>query len=376
MEVMCEIFFRIFAKINIGVMIIANPIYDTVFKYMMSDSKVARTFLSAIIGEKIVELDFTSTEYTLKTGVEKSQIDRTLEQITVCRFDFAAKIETENGACKTVIIELQKAKFATDIMRFRRYLGAMYQSAENTYDKRRVKARQIYCIYLLNYEIGLSDSPIIKVDYTVSDLTTGEELDNKNEFIESLNHKSWIVQVKQLKAKRRNELENLLSIFDQDNISENEHILNIDESQFPKEYQHITRKLREAYESKQVREEMQMEDDYINELLMKDEIIAEKDKSLEEKDKSLAEKDKTITEKDKSLEEKDKSLAEKEKSLAEKDKTITEKDKSLAEKDKTITEKDKSLEEKEKSLAEKEKSLAEKDKKIAELEKRLGNLTK
>ena len=282
-------------------MIIANPIYDTVFKYMMSDSKVAKTFLSAIIGEKIVELDFTSTEYTLKTGVEKSQIDRTLEQITVCRFDFAAKIETESGDYKTVIIELQKAKFATDIMRFRRYLGTMYQSVENTSDKHRVKARQIYCIYLLNYEIGLSDSPIIKVDYIVSDLTTGEELDSKNEFIESLHHISWIVQVRQLKERRRNELENLLSIFDQDNITDDKHILNVDESQFSEEYRHIIRKLREAYESRQVREEMQMEDDYINELLMKDEIIAESQKTIAEKNKSLAEKDKSLAEKDREI---------------------------------------------------------------------------
>jgi hypothetical protein len=257
-------------------MIIANPIYDTVFKYMMSDSKVAKTFLSAIIAEKIVELEFASTEYTLKPGIEKRQLNRTLEQITVCRFDFAAKIETENGGFRTIIIELQKAKFATDIMRFRRYLGTTYQSIENTYDKHRVKARQIYCIYLLNYEIDLSDSPIIKVDYTVSDLTTGEKLDKKNEFIESLNHKSWIVQVRQLKEKRRNELENLLSIFDQDNITEDKHILNIEENLFSEEYRHIIRKLREAYASKQVREEMQMEDDYINELLMKDEVIAKK----------------------------------------------------------------------------------------------------
>jgi alpha-galactosidase/6-phospho-beta-glucosidase family protein len=188
---------------------------------------------------------------------------------------------------KTIIIELQKAKFATDIMRFRRYLGTMYQSVENTYDKHRVKARQIYCVYLLNYEIGLSDSPIIKVDYKVSDLTTGEKLDKKNEFTESLNHKSWIVQVRQLKERRRNELENLLSIFDQDNITDDKHILNIDEKQFPKEYQHIIRKLREAYESKKVREEMQMEDDYITELLMKDEIIAEQEKTIEEKDKEI-----------------------------------------------------------------------------------------
>ena len=298
-------------------MIIANPIYDTVFKYMMSDSKVAKTFLSAIIGEKIVELDFTSTEYTLKAEIDKSQLDRVLEQIIVCRFDFAAKIETENGSYKTVIIELQKAKLATDIMRFRRYLGAMYQDIENTSDEQRLKARQIYCIYLLNYEIDLSDSPIIKVDQKVSDLTTGEELDKNNEFIESLNHKSWIVQVRQLKEKRRNELENLLSIFDQDNIANDKHILNIDDSQFPEEFQLIIRKLREAYESRQVREEMQLEDDFIKELVMKDEEILLKDEIIEEQGKVLEENKKTIEEKDKSLAEKDKSLAEKDKEIEE-----------------------------------------------------------
>jgi hypothetical protein len=289
---------------------------------MMSDSKVARTFLSAIIGEKIVELNFTSTEYALKKGIEKSQLNRTLEQIVVCRFDFAAKIETENGDYKTVIIELQKAKFAADIMRFRRYLGAMYQSIENTYDKHRVKARQIYCIYLLNYEIGLSDSPIIKVDYTVSDLTTGEELDKKNEFIESLNHKSWIVQVRQLKERRRNELENLLGIFDQDNITEDKRILNIDDSQFSEEYQHVIRKLREAYESKNVIEEMQMEDDYINELLMKDEELQLKDEMIAEKNEMIAEKNGVIAEKNEVIAEKNEVIAEKNEMIAEREKII------------------------------------------------------
>ena len=310
-------------------MIIANPIYDTTFKYMMSDSRVAKTFLSAIIGEKIIDLDFAPTEYTLKKGIEKSRIDRTLEQIVVCHFDFAAKIETKNGDFKTIIIELQKAKFATDIMRFRRYLGTTYQNIENTSDSHKVKARQIYCIYLLNYEIGLSDSPIIKVDYKVSDLTTGEELDRKNEFIESLNHKSWIVQVRQLKEKRRNELENLLSIFDQDNITEDEHILNIDESHFSDEYQHVIRKLREAYESKQVRVEMQMEDDYINELRINAEIIAENEKVIAQNEKVIAENEKVIAENEKVIAEKDKVIAEDKMSLAEKDKSLAEKDKEI-----------------------------------------------
>ncbi|HOE39648.1 MAG TPA: hypothetical protein PLG05_03495 [Bacteroidales bacterium] len=277
-------------------MFIANPIYDTVFKYMMSDTKVAKIFLSAIIEEKIVELDFASTERSLKPGAKRSDVNRELEELVVCRFDFAAKIKTGSGEYKTVTIELQKAKFATDIMRFRRYLGVMYQDADNTSDKKRLKARQIYCIYLLNYDIGLSNSPVIKVDNIVSDQATGEELSNKNEFIQSLNHKSWIVQIKQLKENRRNDLENLLSIFDQDNITNDNHILNVNYENFSEEHKHIVRKLQEAYASSQVRDEMIMEDDYFKELEVKDDIIAEQEKELAKNAKMLAEKDKTIAE--------------------------------------------------------------------------------
>jgi hypothetical protein len=282
-------------------MFIANPIYDTVFKYMMSDTKVAKIFLSAIIEEKIVELDFASTERSLKPGAKRSDINRELEELVVCRFDFVAKIKTGSGEYKTVTIELQKAKFATDIMRFRRYLGVLYQDADNTSDKQRLKARQIYCIYLLNYDIGLSNSPVIKVDHIVSDQATGEELSNKNEFIQSLNHKSWIVQIRQLKENRRNDLENLLSIFDQDNITKDNHILNVNSENFSKEHKHIVRKLQEAYASSQVRDEMIMEDDYFKELEVKDDIIEEQKKKLVKNAKTIAEKDKTIAEKDKEI---------------------------------------------------------------------------
>ena len=261
-------------------MLIANPIYDTVFKYMMSDSKVAKLLLSAIIGEKIVKLDFTATEYVLKPGANQSMIDRTLEQLTVCRFDFNAKIKTKTGEYKTVIIELQKAKLATDIMRFRRYLGQMYQEKENTHDKKKLKPRQIYCIYFLNYDIGFSDAPVIKVDHIVSDLATGKTYEEKSEFVESLNHKSWIVQVGKLKEKRRNELENLLAIFDQDNKTSNEHILNIDETQFPEEYRIIIRKLIEASAKEEVRNAMQLEDEILTEFLIRDELIAKQAEDL------------------------------------------------------------------------------------------------
>ncbi len=43
-------------------MLIANPMYDVVFKYMMDDNKVARLFLGAILGEEITELEFKPQE--------------------------------------------------------------------------------------------------------------------------------------------------------------------------------------------------------------------------------------------------------------------------------------------------------------------------
>ena len=186
---------------------IANPIYDAVFKYMMSDSRVARALLSAIIGEKIVELTFAATERVLKKDADKSKLDLTLEQLTVCRFDFRARIETESGGCKTVSIELQKAKLDTDIMRFRRYLGLMYQDADNSYDEERLKPREIYCVYILNYAIGYVNRPILKVDKLVVDAVTGDRLHNDSDFVNGLHHLSWIVQVEFLKKNRRNDLD-------------------------------------------------------------------------------------------------------------------------------------------------------------------------
>ncbi|MDR2119965.1 MAG: transposase, partial [Tannerella sp.] len=116
---------------------IANPIYDTVFKFMMEDERVARAFISAIIGEEVVELKFTPQERTVRVDPQKKQAaEKDTEQgkcLTVFRIDFSSHISTPDGRGKTVMIELQKAKFVSDVMRFRRYLGQRYQDAGSTY---------------------------------------------------------------------------------------------------------------------------------------------------------------------------------------------------------------------------------------------------
>jgi DNA repair exonuclease SbcCD ATPase subunit len=176
-------------------------------------------------------------------------------------------------------------------------------------------------------------------------------LEVTNEFIEGLHHRSWIIQLDQLKQRRRNDVEKLLSIFDQGNCTVNRHTLNVDENEYPETFRPIIRRLRMASGDVKVQTEMEMEDDFMKELQDKERLIVEQSK-IHAKDQKALEKSKTV-------------IKESKKALKEKDKTLKEKDKAL-EKNKTVIEKNK------KALEEKDKALEEKDKLIKELKKQLA----
>ena len=290
-------------------MFIANPIYDVVFKYMMEDLRVAKTFISAIIGQKVEELDFCPQDYTVKYKKDS---------MTVIRMDFLAKVKTADGY-KAIIIEMQKAQLLSDIKRFRNYLGSQYCNEGNIYkdEKKREHARQIYCIFFLGKGLNIPNVPVLVVTNQVKDRATGDELSLNNEFIDSLHHNSWIVQISCLKKHRRDDLEKLLCIFDQQNIDNSNHILKVNEEDFPEEYRHVIRRLQQAAESKEVADQMKAEDYIISDFQTLERQIAEMDEIIEEKDKALDEKDKALNEKDKALNEKDKALEEKDKALEE-----------------------------------------------------------
>jgi len=256
---------------------IANPIYDVVFKYLLDDSKIARLFLSAIIGEEIAELTIQPQENLVE--LEK-------RALTVYRIDFSAKIKTVTGY-KQVIIEIQKAKFATDIMRFRKYLALQYEKKDNVYydtKETRRKALPILSIYFLGHKLDHTIAPVIKVQRLYYDLSTGKEIKDKEEFIESLTHDSFIVQIPYLREKRQTELEQLLSIFDQNYTGESAHVLNINENLYPEKYREIIRRLQRAISEPGVRKIMDVEDELLEELEDMERALAEKEKTIEERD--------------------------------------------------------------------------------------------
>jgi hypothetical protein len=119
--------------------IIANPIYDVVFKYLMANLDVAKGVISTVIDEEIAVLDFKSQEHVhklKKTGLTqvKTGDDIDVKESTYFHLDFIAKIKMKTGEYKNVSIELQKSNLPPDIMRFRRYLGEQYKKEDDVED--------------------------------------------------------------------------------------------------------------------------------------------------------------------------------------------------------------------------------------------------
>lgn len=271
---------------------VANPIYDVVFKYLLEDSKIAKIFLSAIIGEEVLDVKLQPTEYSV--GLERPPL-------TVYRIDFAARIRSEAGE-RLVLIELQKAKYAQDILRFRRYLGHHYANRENHANREnqspdpvtgKLVPTPIITIYFLGETLSQVSAPVVKVNRDYIDLATGQRLAEREPFIESLTHDSYVIQIPRLKERRRTELEKLLLFFDQSRILTDRHILNIPEEEVPEQYHSLLRRLHRAIEDEKVRMAMDVEDDVLEELEDKDREIEKQQAEIE---KQQAEIEKRQTE--------------------------------------------------------------------------------
>jgi hypothetical protein len=293
-------------------MLIANPIYDVVFKYMMDDQKVAKLFLSALLDEEVLSLEMRPTE-------RRAPRDDGATGVTVFQMDFTAKVKYKNGTQKLVLIEIQKAKFHTDIMRFRKYLGSQYSNPDNTVPRAgglpALKALPIHSIYFLGHKLDNIAGPVIRVSRVYKD-SENKVISDRDEFIESLTHDSVIVQIPYLKPKRQNDLEALLSVFRQDRAAAfNKQMLDIDDSQYPEKYQPVIRRLMKAAAAPRVREDMDIEDDFLAGMESFERCIAEERKLIEEQGRTIAEKDKALGEKDKALEEKDRLIEELKKRL-------------------------------------------------------------
>ena len=255
---------------------IANPIYDVVFKYLMSDNKIAKLLISDLLGVEITNLELRPQEFTT---------DKENRTLTVYRVDFKAEIVLKNAEKLVVLIEIQKAKFTTDLIRFRKYLGEQYASKQNTIEKNdKTLPLPIITIYFLGYGLDNNrDIPIIRVKRQYLDNYNGDKLEGEEMFIETLTHDSIIVQIPALKKQRRNDLEKALSVFEAGKVQE----VSINEDDYPERYKSVVRQLLKAIANEQIRKTMDVEDEILEDLEKKERLLAKKDKIIEQKEEII-----------------------------------------------------------------------------------------
>ncbi len=179
---------------------IANPLYDQAFKYLMSNDCLARKVLNVILDKEVLQ----------ELVIEDEE-----RRFTLYRFDFKAVIQDEFGEKETVLIELQKSKLPTNILRFRNYLGLSYTQRKAKPDETQVPPLPIISIYILGYNIA--DIPVMatKVDRNIVDLSSKEELQIESDFTALLTHTCYILQVRRLPKKRQTRIEQFMTLSNQ-----------------------------------------------------------------------------------------------------------------------------------------------------------------
>jgi hypothetical protein len=337
---------------------VCNPIYDTVFKFLIEDKRVAKILLGAILNKTIVDIEIKGHEYAYSSDEDNN--------LKLLRFDFAGTIENPDGTKETVTIELQKASEPEEVMRFRKYFGIQMANESNAdsvikyrRNKERTpyevkKPRHIYGIFILGHTLGKGfEYPLIKgstVFYDEDDNVLNFK--TQCEFIKAMTYHLYIIQIPFLPEKPKKPLENILRAFDQRYKLEydSKYLELTEDKDSDSDFNVIFRRLLSAAGDEQLRRNVDAED-YAKRLYairmaeredLEDE-LKETNQQLDAKKQQLKEATQQLNAKDQQLNEATQQLNVKEQQLNAKDQQLNAKEQQLNAKDQQLNAKDQQL---------------------------------
>ena len=278
---------------------VANPIYDSVFKYIMEDERIAKTILSALLKKEVVHVTVRPHEYS----------NTTRDTLSMFRIDFAATVREKEGneiKDRIVLIELQKTWLNTETLRFRQYLGAQYNNKNNIREAdEKGFAYPMVAVYLLGHKVGNIKEPIVYVNHDVFDYNGNVVAEgNAEPFVESLTHNSIIVQIPRLQGNVNNRLEKVLSVFDQTNVEgDTQQVLKIDEDKYAddNDMMYVLHKLTAAAANSEMRQDMNVEDEFYKGIEDRDTAIMQRDKILKEQSEQISQQSEQISQQSEQL---------------------------------------------------------------------------
>ena len=278
---------------------VANPIYDSVFKYIMEDERIAKTILSALLKKEVVHVTVRPHEYS----------NTTRDTLSMFRIDFAATVREKEGneiKDRIVLIELQKTWLNTETLRFRQYLGAQYNNKNNIREAdEKGFAYPMVAVYLLGHKVGNIKEPIVYVNHDVFDYNGNVVAEGNTEpFVESLTHNSIIVQIPRLQGNVNNRLEKVLSVFDQTNVEgDTQQVLKIDEDKYAddNDMMYVLHKLTAAAANSEMRQDMNVEDEFYKAIEDRDTAIMQRDKILKKQSEQLSQQSEQLSQQSEQL---------------------------------------------------------------------------
>ena len=313
---------------------IANPIYDSVFKYLMEDERIAKIILSALLKREVVDVKVRRNEYT----------NGTRDKVSMFRIDFGAQIRKDDGSLQLILIELQKTWLETETLRFRQYLGAHYANPENILQENNPEGYAIpmVTVYLLGHRVGDIEEPVLYVNHKAFSYQ-GEEVSKglPNPFVDSLVHDSIIVQIPLLHGQINNKLDKVLSVFDQHlKDGHNRQVLTLDEDRYTDDNDmvYLLRRLLAAASDTKLRHDMNVEDEFFSAIENRDTAIMARDKKIEEQDQLISEKNIQITEQNNKISEQSNKISEQSNKISEQSNKISEQSNKISEQSNIITE--------------------------------------
>ncbi len=258
---------------------ILNPLYDSAFKYLMLDNNIAKLVLSIILDTKIISLQAQPQETILDSS-------------GLLRFDYKAVIVDENGEAKTILIEVQKYSSPNPTKRFRDYLAANYARKETIQTKSGEKEQilPLVAIYIIGFDLSEFDCQAVRIDNIPYDVVNKKVLNVRSQFVEQLTHKSYILMAKE-KDNYYNQntlVEQLLDLFIQKMQGEESNpIIIINRDDYDNELKPIIERLERATFDEKLLRKVQMEQDYIDNEISKDQQLDEKQQLLKETQQEL-----------------------------------------------------------------------------------------
>ena len=311
--------------------IIPNPIYDVVFRYLMEDPESAMIVVSTLINENIINLQLEPITHSEKK--EKSlatallQDPKTKDDLRLFHLDFTATVLLPDGTEELIMIELQKATEPDDIFRFKRYISRNFQKKhevevtdiETLYIRKVNRPIRLVPVFILNFRIENEiNDLLIRTKRVKEGFFKNKALQIPNEFIDNLSYDLLVVQLPNLENINKDDylddeykkkLFALLKLFDQKSrVRDNEHRLRLIRKFFPGFLDRVIRRLQSAdIDNPYLEEKMFNEDEYLKALIDRDNKISffrEKlEKTAEELGKTFEQLEKTTEELGKTTEE-------------------------------------------------------------------------